>query len=487
MMRRLLQYRCVCHFLFLASFFCTKLSGQSGDSNRHDPVAIFDKLPFDDPTDFSVLEAGERAEEKIANNLFVKAIINKQNVYLGEPILLQYYLYSALNNKSRILQSSMLANFNSNILDHSADSAEWKIVNGRRFRRFLVRQMQLVPFETGNLIIDPLVVENVISYSDQYGKPRSYSGNASSQPLSLTVIPLPKDSSNSFSGVIGKFRLEANIDAVNIAAKAINNLTITLSGTGNFADGYPPYIPWPANFDHFTPIIRRDVDNSIFPSQGSVIIRIPFTVQQVGEFNVPPVKLRVFDPIQKKYQDLVTLPLKLKVTAEIKSYPTAIPETEPAKLPWVYIFIAIVIAMSVGVILFLKRKSAAGSDSEPELSPTGPDQTGSEIRLYQPLFSTRIDYLEEIIDQSVFLVQLKELVLDLIVKKDQHRDKPEEEILKELKNDDPDAAFKAHKILEEVNILNYSLEGFSIEKRNRLIALVRELSTAMEMKEVIPG
>ena len=61
-----------------------------------------DKDPGNQPLNDMILHAGESVQQKIKNNLFVRLEISKTSVYVGEPLVATYKLYTRLNSESRV-------------------------------------------------------------------------------------------------------------------------------------------------------------------------------------------------------------------------------------------------------------------------------------------------------------------------------------------------------------------------------------------------
>jgi hypothetical protein len=67
--------------------------------------SLFDQLPFEDEVPSNqYLKKGEKAIDKIKNNIVVRLEVNKRSCFVGEPILATYKLCTRLRSKSKVIK-----------------------------------------------------------------------------------------------------------------------------------------------------------------------------------------------------------------------------------------------------------------------------------------------------------------------------------------------------------------------------------------------
>lgn len=266
--------------------------------------SLFADLPIDDAAGNSVLSKGESGEEKIKKNIFVIGSLNQSTCYSGEPLLLTYQLYSALQSKSQVTERPGLGNFNIEERPLNNEHPLLKKKEGKAYRVFTIWQVLLNPFQPGNLTIDPLSVSNEVSYVSN-DQTHSYSGLVNSNKIELTVLPLPAyQGVEAFSGAIGKFGFRAFVASGRIAAGETDSLCLEIKGAGNLNAVTMPVIKWPAGVEPF-PFKERWVSvKNAFPPAGKKTVNIPFVAHHAGHLSIPSVRFSYFDPSLKAYREL---------------------------------------------------------------------------------------------------------------------------------------------------------------------------------------
>src|SRR5258708_19467597 len=117
---------------------------------QKDPVnvnSLFADLPIDDAAGNSALSNGESGEEKIKKNIFIIGSLNKSVCYSGEPLLLTYQLYSALQSKSLVTEKPGLGNFN---VEERPLNNEWPLLKrkeGKGYRVFMLCQVHVASYQ----------------------------------------------------------------------------------------------------------------------------------------------------------------------------------------------------------------------------------------------------------------------------------------------------------------------------------------------------
>ena len=90
------------------------------------PILILIFLPrrhtqFDD----YILKPGEKAEDKIQKNLFIKLDVSKTSCYIGEPITASYKLYTRLQSESNITDAPSFNGFSVSDLEVNNNNARY--------------------------------------------------------------------------------------------------------------------------------------------------------------------------------------------------------------------------------------------------------------------------------------------------------------------------------------------------------------------------
>ncbi len=181
-----------------------------------------------------------RAVATTDSDIFIKAITDKQEVYLSEQITLTYKLYTRVSVQSiEFADKPVLDAFNSETVNMLNNQAQREIYNGREYTTKILAKWVLFPVKTGELPIQASVFRLVKGEDDPFGfgMPslfRSQIETIASNPLNIRVNPLPEPVPDQFSGAVGEmFFRNAPVNQNYTLHDAIH-LSIQLQGDANF-------------------------------------------------------------------------------------------------------------------------------------------------------------------------------------------------------------------------------------------------------------
>ncbi len=101
---------------------------------------------------------GEISNEEIAKNLFIRAIVNKRKVFLGEQVTVVYKLYTRLNIAAQMSINKLpqYQGFWTEELESSNNiTFSTEMIDGKQFRVGTLKRAALFPTQTGKLEITP--------------------------------------------------------------------------------------------------------------------------------------------------------------------------------------------------------------------------------------------------------------------------------------------------------------------------------------------
>jgi hypothetical protein len=292
-----------------------------------------------------VLRPGENVKDKIRKNLFVKVQVDKNNCYVGEPIVATYKLYSRLSSESRVTKRPSLNGFSVyDMVDPSSDPVSVERLNGKDFTVHIIRKTQLIPLQAGSIDLDPVEVENTVHFvkgsaaresrrggntlrdlldqmNDETGLGPEVDENVTlnTKPVTITVKPLPEESKPAgYSGAVGNFSVEASLASNTVAAQDENTLHVVVKGKGNLPVFAAPMVNWPDSITAFDPTAKEDVNKTISPMTGSKSFDFVFTPKTAGHYTIPAINFSWFDPTSQTYKSAETKPLDLQVSPDIR-------------------------------------------------------------------------------------------------------------------------------------------------------------------------
>jgi hypothetical protein len=254
----------------------------------------------------------------IKKNVFVKVTASKNAVYIGEPILVTYKLYTSLNSHARVSkQPSFTA---CSVTEISPDNEPPEVtLDGKLFHVYVIRKVQVIPLQEGTLQLGPAYVDNVVQLMHEDGSDvQDYSTTLGNDTLNIQVKPLPVENRpRDFSGVVGEFSINANVDTNKIPAGEDAKLQITIRGKGNIAGVHLPAIQWPLGTEHFDGSDTQRIDQDDFPVSGYKTFAIPFIGDKEGSISIAPVSFSYFDAKEEKYKTISTQSIQVQFTRAV--------------------------------------------------------------------------------------------------------------------------------------------------------------------------
>jgi hypothetical protein len=259
--------------------------------------------------------------QDIAKNLFVRAEVDKTHVYQGEQLTVNYKLYTRVAILgSQLDKAPDLNGFWNQDVMKNGQNVEWKEENykGQRFNVATIKQTILFPEHAGNLTIDPLSLTLMVRIQQQGsgdifeqmfgGSTKDVRYKVTSPPVIVHAMPLPDAGKPAgFSGAVGSFSVESNVDKNELKANETLNYNIKITGTGNLALINAPNINPPADFEKYDPKVTDNISVNATGTSGSRQYNYLLIPRHQGDFTFAPPGFAYFNPATKRY---VTLPAK---------------------------------------------------------------------------------------------------------------------------------------------------------------------------------
>lgn len=290
-----------------------------------------------------LLEPGQNAADKIRNNLLVRLEVDKTSAFIGEPIVATYKLYTRLRSESRVSKRPSMNGFSVyDMVAPDGGGASIETFNGLPYQVHIIRKTQLFPLQEGSFVLEPVELQNTVRFlrrkssdgmaeqprsslermfddllTDDMGNWEEHHITLSSQPLTITVNPLPEGAPAGFNGAVGNFTLKATLNDSTVAAGENASLDLRIEGSGNIPLVNAPSWNLPDSFLVYDPLVKEDINKVVAPMTGSKYIVYTFTPEKSGTFNLPGISFSFFDPISKAYRTVETDSLRLTVTPGI--------------------------------------------------------------------------------------------------------------------------------------------------------------------------
>jgi hypothetical protein len=284
-----------------------------------------------------------QSRDDIGNDVFLKAVVDKENPYQGEMVIITFKLYTP-TNRLQVDQPDKIPSYPGfwaqDLLKDATQYPQYtETVNGKKYIVAELRKAALYPQKSGILKIDPLV-QNVIYQvkvktrnpfaddptfgNDPFFKnfmDDSFFGSEyqnvqktlRSNPITINVKPLPSANRPlDFSGAVGHFTLKAQVDRTEVNSNDGITLRVSVNGTGNLNLIEKPAINFPPDFEVYDPKIVDNFANKGATS-GTRTFEYLIIPRAAGDFTIDPIQFAYFDPEQKDYHVLSSEKFRIKV------------------------------------------------------------------------------------------------------------------------------------------------------------------------------
>ncbi|MDR1405936.1 MAG: BatD family protein [Prevotellaceae bacterium] len=268
----------------------------------------------------------QAAAERDGNDVFVRILVGKSNVYRGEYLTATVKIYSQSMNIAGF-EDVKFPTFNG-FWSQEVESPQQlqfqrENVNGKVYNSAVVRRYVLFPQQTGALKIDPFEITCALQvqtaprsiFDDFFGSSAQIVRKHLASPaVTVQVNPLPANAPASFAGAVGTgFRMTAELARDSVTANDAAAAIIKISGEGNVKLVEVPKLVWPPDFETYDVKISDNSKTSSSGVSGSKQFEIPFIPRSAGTFSIPPVEFTYFDIAQKQYVTLASKPLDIRV------------------------------------------------------------------------------------------------------------------------------------------------------------------------------
>lgn len=251
------------------------------------------------------------------------AEISNNNPFLNEAISVVYKLYVSPDtgvDNWRELEAPRYANFWSNNIDIKSLNVQNGTYNGEPYRFVVLRRTLLYPQKTGILKIEPLTLDISVQVPSNR---RDFFGNLITSSINKTVSSgsslidvklLPTDNKpNDFSGAVGNFSFEIKSDKKELLIDEAFQLSLIVSGNGNFNLYDDPKISLPNSLEVYEPEKISNVSVKANGIKGKVNNKYTIVPNNPGKYTIPEIKFSFFNPKLEEYKTIYSDPIYVDV------------------------------------------------------------------------------------------------------------------------------------------------------------------------------
>jgi hypothetical protein len=260
----------------------------------------------------------------LSKSLFLRTVIDKNNVYQGEQLTLTYRLYTRVGiEQTQVDKLPDLTGFwNEDV--KAPPKAQWRIevYNGVKYNVADIKQVILFPERAGNLTIEPFSMTFIARVAapsrdimDQFfGGSKDVKYSAKSLPVVVHVKPLPQGGKPiDFVGAVGTFSIQTTMDKTALKANDALNYKVKVTGSGNIKLLKNLNINFPADFEKYDPKVTDSITENVNGVSGTRIYNYLLIPRHEGDFTIDPAKFSYFNPATHRYTSLTTKAFQIKV------------------------------------------------------------------------------------------------------------------------------------------------------------------------------
>jgi hypothetical protein len=274
------------------------------------PMSLFD--PFDSPDDFSGFAPPKHGD----SDIFLRAVADKTEVFLGEQVTLSIYAYasSPISTVQNMSVPKLDGFWAEDVETPTQLAGERRMVNNVPYNVYMLRKRALFPIRSGELTVDSFEADIVQGIPMFFGAAPD-AVKRKSQPLKLTVKPLPVGAPSTFeTSNVGSYQLSAQASPTTTQLGQPIQLKVVLDGIGNIRNVQVPKPQLPDGLKTYDPTVTEKVRTSGGRFGGSRTIEWVVIPNRTGDFTLPSIEVPLFDPSKGSYSTARTNPIPIHVT-----------------------------------------------------------------------------------------------------------------------------------------------------------------------------
>lgn len=248
---------------------------------------------------------------------FLDVRFEKNQVYVGEQVVLNVQLYAREQTEIEIndFNAPKPNGFWVEVLDSpNRVRPTQRSVGDETFLVYPLMKIALFPLEAGEQKIDSIPLGISVSRGGFWGRRKQMT--LSSEPIRLTVLPLPVDSrpANFVDGNVGRYELRAMADKRQVPLGQPVTFRVSVKGEGNIGALSLPLVPQKIAGARVFPPNTKESKSTAGPRvQGEKVQEILVQPTAEGRFMIPALTWSYFDPGEARFIEMRTRPVEIDV------------------------------------------------------------------------------------------------------------------------------------------------------------------------------
>jgi hypothetical protein len=258
------------------------------------------------------IDGGTSTQQESKSNFSFKISADKSSVYVGEPFVLTFRFYSTKKPSQieAITQGTASGLWRKDLNpNRTSFNMTQENVKGVRYYVLELSTEVCIPVRAGKITIEPYA-SSLIHAIDIFNNERE---EGKSNSLTIDVKKLPGEAPADFNGLVGNFDLSFQVDKTSLIQGQSLELSLKISGVGNFNAFDEPKLTLPKSFTiseqdplDETTITERGLD-------GSITYTYILSADEPGDFEIAPFSFSYFNLAEKQYKQLTTEKFSLHV------------------------------------------------------------------------------------------------------------------------------------------------------------------------------
>lgn len=236
--------------------------------------------------------------------IFTSVSISKNKVYQGEPLVATYKLYM---RSGRITDYDIKIPIQNGFWSQEIDPGKqgWpqyiENINGIDYVVVPLKKELLYPNSFGKFKLKPYDLMAVVQFS--FWDSRRF--DLVSNSPEIEVMPLPSSGRTpDFSGAVGSFKMETKFNKTELNVNDGIDITVKISGTGNFKLMEKPVVNIPDDFEIYEPETKDKLTVTEKGTSGYREFNYLVIPRHAGKYIIEPITFTYFDIESKTYKKL---------------------------------------------------------------------------------------------------------------------------------------------------------------------------------------
>lgn len=276
------------------------------------------------PIDIEVTNRQQKANEDSGQpDIFLRLNVSDSRPVTGEQIIANVILYFKDGLEVRSYQPipgwKAEGFWKEELESNTRPQVESTILNGVRYRTADLLQFALFPTKSGELTISPYQIRATVRSASRNDDPfgsffGSFGNNQremdlKSEPVTITVEPLPENRDSTYIGAVGTFNIDREISTQEVVTGQSIEITTSISGTGNIPLINKPNYDFPDGMEVYEPQEQTRINRRNQQISGSKTYTDVVLARTPGQFTLPKARLAYYNPLRSEFV-VETLPAR---------------------------------------------------------------------------------------------------------------------------------------------------------------------------------